>query len=286
MVQFEHMIAEQDRTEATRVNELFDEAKGAFRAGGALAYALEVAETEFTDKFAETMPGAKEYGYGLAKNAFRWLSYSTAYLDDLKEAGDTTPGAQAHIPAYEQEKNRIDEVLADPEQLITPVSFQLFDMLARERIQDILDGRAGGDPFLRGREHAALLLTQGLEVIFQDPDARSPLPAEEGMFKFVGAAKAKYIVHRPVPRGSGKKPVYVIDKYVERDKSATYLVDGTQDPQDRASVINSFRGSEPGVDICAILDIIEATLWNNPPSQDEALERTEAILGQRRAAGL
>ena len=277
MERFEQTITDQDHAEALHIDALFDDRRNTTSdSAGALAYALETAEAELTKDHWETMPGVKAFGYGIAKNAWRWLSYIAAYSSEVEQAGKLHPDAE-EVGAYNEEKGRLNDALL--EEYPSSVHFGMLDLLERVRIQRMLGGEIAANPFILGREHTALLLTQTIEAVSQNPD-QVVFRDTMDRLKFMDST-AHYIVEKPVPRGTRGKPVYVIDKQVDRQTAATYLVDGVVDPQDRASVMNS-RSSQPGVDSCTILDMVFAMTWNNPHFADEAFERTQEILTQRR----
>src|SRR5665213_225494 len=274
MKQFEQFSYDQDRVEAIRIDEIFDQKRAANDYNEALQAAIAEVEIEFTEDPDLKLPGKELVGYTAAKNARHWWMYTTAYLHGLEQAGATNEMSAEQIAIYGREKNYSGDRLAE----LDPAYFKTFDLLEKERVRRSLEGREDVNPFELARDYSALVLSSALAVTFGelsqgDPNDRS------GSLSYQ-SPKATYFTER-TPDKRAKS--YIISEYPDggildfNRPKAVYIIDGPRDPLGHPIVFETKSGN-PIVDACKLLDLVNAVTNYDPRLENLAFEQTAAIL--------
>jgi hypothetical protein len=281
--EFERMITEQDRVEALRINEIFDEQRAVSGHDEALETAIRQTEDEFTEDVDTKLPGKEIFGYAAAKNARRWWMYSAAYLFDLEQEGPDRRVSEGQIINYGKEKDHAGEQLVK----LDPVYFRIFDLLERERLRLHLNSRTEvNHPFDMARDCGALVLSGALNAVF-DKGGGTHIPDAYARALTFRGPDAVYLIEK-TPDKRAKS--YIISELEGggwqqgfAEAQSVYIVDGSRDPLGQPFVMR-IRGGQPAVAACKILDLANIVTDYKENLENAAFEHAASILAGRRAA--
>ncbi|HEY5442263.1 MAG TPA: hypothetical protein VIJ68_01860 [Candidatus Saccharimonadales bacterium] len=287
--QFEEKSVSADHELALHINEIFQELETTHGKKEALGLAFEQAEADFAENSGRL--GVQQFGFTTANNAFNWWNYMNAYVRELELITPIDGPSSEQVAGYGEEKSHASANLADQ----SPVYFQAFDLMERERIQrsgranykkpPILNpfDRAPVNPFDLSREFAALVLANTIEGVLEQLYPPGSLYKPTGFSFHYGLT---YFVEKP-PRVAPCGPLYRITEYPNRsntlEPSAVFEIEHF-DAQQSLTVIAETQGEEPEVAAPISLDLAEAMAKRNPLIIDTAFSRTREALATRREA--